>query len=76
MPNYCYNFIEVSGPATDLKKMIDLVKGEGKGNNLDFNKIIPYPKEYADRDKNSDRWEGFNNGGYNWCVQNWGTKWP
>lgn len=26
--------------------------------------------------KDSPSLDGFNNGGYHWCVQNWGTKWP
>jgi hypothetical protein len=55
---------------------------------LDANKIIPYPKEYADADKaehEAARQEqrpfsvtvpdGYNHGGYEWCNRNWGTKW-
>jgi hypothetical protein len=31
--------------------------------------FIPAPFYYLDQD-------GYNNGGYEWCVENWGTKWP
>jgi len=49
MPNYCFNWIEVSGPVKDLTKLVILVKGEDTA--LDFNKVIPYPKDWADADK-------------------------
>ena len=57
---------------------------------LSANKFIPYPKEYADADKAAYEWEknktpesdwkdrpkdGFNSGGYEWRLKNWGTKW-
>lgn len=53
---------------------------------LPFQRIVPYPKEYADKDQivkemgHAKAFElgisdGFNSGGYSWCVGNWGTKW-
>lgn len=54
---------------------------------FDFNRLIPYPEKYAKADKaakeyseNGGKWEdrpenGFNHGGYEWCLGNWGTKW-
>ena len=57
---------------------------------LDFDKYIPYPKEFTDKDKQAsknrvekqttingklDTTDGYNSGGYEWCIQNWGTKW-
>lgn len=38
------------------------------------NALISYPKEYADQDAESMS-KGFSNGGCNWCVEHWGTKW-
>lgn len=74
IPNWCYNYLEVSGPTRDLRKLVDQVKGTDTA--LDFNNVIPYPKKFRDLDENSDgHFKGFNSGGYQWCVDNWGTKW-
>jgi hypothetical protein len=61
---------------------------------FDFNRIIPYPSEFKDRDYaarflsreefevlyppekgNKFTSDGYNSGGYEWCLANWGTKW-
>lgn len=55
---------------------------------LDFNSIIPYPDEYRQRDKDKEalspedflakygsKDDGYNSGGYEWCINNWGSKW-
>lgn len=49
---------------------------------LDANKIIPYPQRYADMDRQAREApkphlvkDGYNSGGYEWCIKNWGTKW-
>lgn len=55
---------------------------------VDFNNVIPYPEHFLQRDndketlskkefftKYGDEKDGYNNGGYAWCVANWGTKW-
>ena len=55
---------------------------------FDFDQLIPYPEEFAKRDRDSvtlsreefkekygNDTDGFNSGGYEWCVNNWGTKW-
>lgn len=57
---------------------------------IDANKIIPYPQKYTDLDNAAREWEeknkgknnwsqrpkdGYNQGGYEWCIENWGTKW-
>ena len=55
---------------------------------FDFNNLIPYPEKFGKRDddaqllsrsefieKYGDDRDGFNSGGYEWCVANWKTKW-
>jgi hypothetical protein len=56
---------------------------------LDFNKVLPYPEEYRLLDQAAHDYDeshggvyspgrprdGFNQGGYEWCTANWGTKW-
>lgn len=87
MPNWCSNRLVVTGPEDAVQKLFTQV--EGPHAVLDFNKIVPYPKEFLDRDEEFRKlgWEGFkekygpkaidgyNSGGYEWCVKNWGTKW-
>lgn len=54
---------------------------------FDFNRLIPYPKRFRDLDdaakkamEGGAKWDdvpkdGYNQGGYEWCCNNWGTKW-
>lgn len=55
---------------------------------FDFNNLAPYPDEYRQRDddartmslddflaKYGNNKDGYNSGGYDWCVKNWGSKW-
>ncbi len=89
MPNWCYNTLTITGDTKEVKKFKKLADGE-RGNEktvLDFNKLLPYPKEFEEADKAYAEAEakgveydkrpkdGFNNGGYEWCRNNWGTKW-
>jgi len=85
MPNWNYNIIEVIGDEAEINKMVELI--EGKDTEFDFNKVLPYPEKYAILDKKSNEMrdknvdlkdiptDGFNSGGYEWCIENWGTKW-
>jgi len=74
MPNWCWNMLSVSGDRKELKRFVAFVK---TGDDLlDFNKAIKYPNKFVDKTKEDKKeWKGFNNGGYWWCVNNWGTKW-
>lgn len=87
-PNWCQNNLEVRGKKEDLEKFRDYAKS--KTTLLDFNNFISYPKRFRDLSKKVEEWnkthdlkkdgfcpfkDGFNSGGYQWCVKNWGTKW-
>lgn len=74
MPNHCENELKIEGSLKDLKEFMEFAKSTAKV--IDENQFIPYPKKYADLDKkNPDNYDGFNSGGYDWCIKNWGTKW-
>lgn len=61
---------------------------ERKRKPFDFDNFVPYPEEFAARDRDamwlsreemtakygSDK-DAYNDGGYEWCIENWGTKW-
>jgi hypothetical protein len=82
MPNHCENELEITGEVKTLDKLAIFIKSDKS--DFDFNKIIAYPEEFAKADeeyaKLSDEEkmkikDGFNSGGYEWCIENWGTKW-
>lgn len=82
MPNWIDCDFIVKGSKNDLQKFKKFAK-EGK-DLLSANKFIPYPEKYRKLDEIADKTEkehkprpkdGFNSGGYEWCIENWGTKW-
>lgn len=86
MPNHVEHDMSVRGPAEDLRAFETFAQ-EGE-RLLSANKFIPYPEAYARPDAEREAWwkldktnrgpmppDGFNAGGYEWCVDNWGTKW-
>lgn len=55
---------------------------------VDFNNLLEYPIVYRERDEDSvtlskeafkekygDNLDGYNSGGYDWCIKHWGSKW-
>jgi hypothetical protein len=69
MPNWCYNFIAIDGSLLDLKEFSAKAAAvETRKENSLLEAFIPMPEEYTTL-------EGYNSGGYEWCVNNWGTKW-
>lgn len=55
MPNWCECELMVSGKTADLKEFVDAAKlGDCV---LDFNRFVPYPKQYADADEAVDKWD-------------------
>ena len=85
MPNWCENQLVVRGEPDEVRKMVEFVKGEN--GDFDFNTIIPYPAHFKEQDAKVEKmraegvnWndipsDGYNSGGYDWCCENWGTKW-
>lgn len=67
MPNWCYNILSATGERDALDTFIETCRNKRKDDNhdtehetLSFDSFIPLPK---------GEWE------YDWCVENWGTKW-
>ena len=89
MPNWCENDLQIRFNEDDPKQVKEFerfrIKAKGKNGILDFNKFIPYPKKYSELDKKAKEHnkknpkkhitDGYNSGGYEWCIKNWGTKW-
>lgn len=74
MPNWCYNELTVTGDKEEVKRFAKFVRGNR--NDFDFDKVIPYPEKFRKMDEEEPmRSKGFNAGGYEWCLNNWGTKW-
>ena len=87
MPNHCYNRVEIYGGGLDqIKEIKEKLKGEKTC--FDFNNIVPIPKELEGSVANvgypneKDSFEarrlrkeyGHDNW-YDWCRDNWDTKW-
>ena len=84
MPNHCYNRVEIYGGGLDqIKEIKEKLKGEKTC--FDFNNIVPIPKELEGttspnpepdlfesrrlrKEYGHDNW-------YDWCRDNWDTKW-
>ena len=63
MPNHCENHTYVYGPKDALLYFANAIKF-GKEDMGIADNLIPCPPELREND-----------GWYNWCVGNWGTKW-
>ena len=89
MPNYCENDLAVEGPRDVIEEFIKFAAGESP---FDFNKFVPYPenssgwmmrsklgtgstRERTIKKRHAAE-DGYSTGGRDWCVSNWGTKWP
>jgi len=91
LPNWCDNKLHIFGAnSKELKRFEKFAKRpdsvvcqlsiEGdEVDILDFNNFISYPEKFAKADEarrlGLSEEDGYNHGGYGWCVSHWGTKW-
>lgn len=74
MPNHITNKIEFYGEKENIKKVLELIKGEEGC--IDFNKIIPTPENIYQGDLGEvERMLYGKNNWYDWNIAHWGTKW-
>jgi|TARA_R110002020_G_scaffold3731_1_gene16504 hypothetical protein len=74
MPNHVSNKLTVDGATKDVDRFL-----KHMGDGFDFEKVIPMPDNiYRDNVSSEDKErlakEGIPNW-YDWCVENWDTKW-
>lgn len=77
MPNWCNNDLTISGSYKDIT---DFYENNFVDNNNEYREtskslIFDYvaPKPKFDDPKEQELFDG--GGWYNWCIDNWGTKW-
>ena len=89
MPNWTSCDLKIRSPDKEKEhkelkrfKAFAQTTKDGEVNSLDTNKFIPYPEKFKKQDEiaaedptNHSIKDGYNNGGYEWCLKNWGSKW-
>lgn len=80
----------INGPEKEIQMFKEFAKGkndDGTDNAIVTSNFIPYPKKFEQQDTDAREYhkkhgwgkdspkDGFNSGGYNWCVKEWGSKW-
>jgi hypothetical protein len=74
MPNWCDCDLTVKGPKKELDRFKEFAKSNASV--LDHNKFVPYSDKFKKLDEHPvEGKDGYNQGGYDWCLTNWGTKW-
>ena len=72
MANWCENDLEVSGPKEDVLKF----KKQAQGSPHLLSQFVPIPTNVYRGSIGVKEEEKYgNNTWYNWCLNNWGTKW-
>jgi hypothetical protein len=84
MPNYCNNVVEIQGPQHILKTLVehrlDFMKIHPYPKDLDITAGREGPDDSVEQralvkaEKSNLKRYGYKNW-YDWCVNNWGTKW-
>lgn len=85
MPNNCYNSLRISGDEKVIQEIVEKHFPKTNGEHFfEFNTLVQYPEAYkiqdavakAAREKGDYTVkDGYNSGGYDWCNENWSTKW-
>jgi hypothetical protein len=91
MPNWCECDLFIEGPSAKIDEFLRLVKTEQSEFDFDrlipypehfkkqddlaaeWDRLHPPPRTgeiWKERPK-----DGYNQGGYEWCIESWGTKW-
>lgn len=87
MPNHITNKLRLEGTPEDIQKVWDYIRGEDKGQYIDFRKIATPPNYIFMGNLNYNMREIFkvnpgdasfmaeSDSWSSWCVRYWGTKW-
>lgn len=84
MPNHVDHDCTILGPERDVQDLCEFYLDDRGAPEADA--LIPYPEEFRIADDLVEQWrengrvgpppkDGYNQGGYEWCVENWGSKW-
>jgi hypothetical protein len=86
MPNWCACDLIIEGPSCKVDAFLRFARCDEVV--LDFGHFLPYPAHFQELDRKAAEWDaehpgelegrpadGYNQGGYDWCMANWGTKW-
>lgn len=88
MANWCENRLLITGQGQGLDIFAEYAESKSGDNELlSANAFVPYPEKFEELDRISDDYkekhpddyagcpaDGYNQDGYEWCCENWGTK--
>ena len=79
MSNHVEHDMYIEGKLEDVKEFHEWIKPfiENEGKGISAN-LVPFPPEREIINKKATelhRADWFNSGGYEWCCNNWGSKW-